>query len=326
MLNLLPAAIDIGSHSSILLIADWNIGPGGKKILQPKVQKIEVCRLGEDIYDSGEISRKRLEELVNILTRFRMTAHGLGASIEAVAMTEAMRKAKNPETVIDAVEKAVWVRPRIITGEEEATYTFRAVTEWHGNDLVTLDIGGGSTELCSGKNTISLPVGALYLFKKMGAIPGPEYKSWAKEFLRENPLKAFAKKPLYLIGGTGTALAMNYLNTFSFDFKAIEDLEINISALEQIITRIANQSKELRAVMPGLDNGRHEVIICGLFWLRSVLEKLHVESFRISTAGLRFGLLYPPLPPEPVKERTKKVPPWMKKAETENAEASNDAN
>jgi len=102
MLNLLPAAIDIGSHSSILLIADWNIGPGGKKIPQPKVQKIEVCRLGEDIYDSGEISRKRLEELVNILTRFRMTAHGLGASIEAVAMTEAMRQAvaDNPESLL----------------------------------------------------------------------------------------------------------------------------------------------------------------------------------------------------------------------------------
>lgn len=325
MLNLLPATIDIGSHSSILLIADWEVGVDGRKTLQPKVQKIEVCRLGEDIYDKGAISETRIHELVMILTQFRMTAHGLGANIDAVVMTEAMRKAANPEQVIDAVEKAVWVRPRIITGEEEASYTFRAVTEWHGNDIVTLDIGGGSTELCSGKNVISIPAGALYLFKKMGAIPGPEYKSWAKEILRENPLKVFAKKTVYLIGGTGTALAMNYLNTFSFDFKAIEDLEINITDLEQIITRISNQSKELRAVMPGLDNGRHEVIICGLFWLRSVLEKLHVESFKISTAGLRFGLLYPPLPPEPVKEKAKKVPPWMKKAETENAEAPDDA-
>lgn len=325
MLNLLPATIDIGSHSTILLIADWDIGADGKKILQPKVQKIEVCRLGEDIYDTGEISQPRLEELVKILTRFRMIAHGLGANIEAIAMTEAMRKAKNPDMVIDAVEKAVWVRPRIITGEEEAVYTFRAVTEWHGNDIVTLDIGGGSTELCSGKNAISIPAGALYLFKKMGAIPGPEYKSWAKEILRDNPLKIFAKKPVYLIGGTGTALAMNYLNTFTFDFKTIEDLEINTATLEQIITRISNQSRELRAVMPGLDNGRHEVIICGLFWLRSVLEKLHVDSFKISTAGLRFGLLYPPLPPEPVKEKTKRIPPWMKKTEAENAEASDDA-
>ena len=93
MLNLLPATIDIGSHSTILLIADWDIGADGKKILQPKVQKIEVCRLGEDIYDTGEISQPRLEELVKILTRFRMIAKGLGANIETIAMTEAMSNA-----------------------------------------------------------------------------------------------------------------------------------------------------------------------------------------------------------------------------------------
>ena len=73
---------------------------------------------------------------------------------------------------------------------------------------------------------------------------------------------------------------------------AIEGLELSINDLDAVTTRISNLSKELRAMLPGLENGRHEVIICGLFWLKSLLEKLRVETFKISTAGLRFGLLY----------------------------------
>jgi exopolyphosphatase/guanosine-5'-triphosphate,3'-diphosphate pyrophosphatase len=66
-------------------------------------------------------------------------------------------------------------------------------------------------------------------------------------------------------------------------------------------------------MLPGLENGRHEVIICGLFWLRSLLEKLRVETFKISTAGLRFGLLYPPeKEPEP---KPKKRPAFLKKTD-----------
>jgi exopolyphosphatase/guanosine-5'-triphosphate,3'-diphosphate pyrophosphatase len=85
---------------------------------------------------------------------------------------------------------------------------------------------------------------------------------------------------------------MVFKNLSQFDYKAIEGLEMSIADLEAVTTRISNLSKELRAMPPGLENGRSDVIICGLFWLRSLLEKLRVETFRISTAGLRFGLLY----------------------------------
>ncbi|MBS7391118.1 MAG: hypothetical protein KIG51_03350, partial [Fibrobacter sp.] len=73
---------------------------------------------------------------------------------------------------------------------------------------------------------------------------------------------------------------------------------------------------------PGLEKGRSDVIICGLYWLRSLLARLHAESFRISTAGLRFGLLYPPKPEEKNVEEKKerKLPPWLqKKKDSEDA-------
>ncbi len=281
-----------------------------RKILVPKLQKVEVCRLGEDIYEHGKITPERIQELVNIMIKFRMDLHALGADLKAVAMTEAMRKAENPDEVIEAVEKAVWVKPRIITGEEEGKLTYRSVKEWHGEGNVTIDIGGGSTELSNGETTFSIPVGALKMFKAMGPIPGPEYKKFIKETFKDLSFKGMTKKPVYLIGGTSTALAMVFLNSQTFDYKAIEGLEMSLADLEAVTTRITNLSKELRAMLPGLGNGRHEVIICGLFWLRSLLEKLRVETFKISTAGLRFGLLYPPeKEPEP---KPKKKPAFLK--------------
>ncbi|MDY6263327.1 MAG: phosphatase [Fibrobacter sp.] len=296
--NKLIATVDIGSHSCILLIAAFEDAPATeegaapRKVLVPKLQKVEVCRLGEDIYECGKITEKRIKELEAIMTKFRMDLHALGANLKAAVMTEAMRNAENPDEVIAVVEHALWVKPRIISGEEEGRLTYRSVKEWHGEGIVTIDIGGGSTELSNGDTTFSIPVGALKMFKAMGPIPGPEYKKFVKETFKEVSFKGMTKKPVYLIGGTGTALAMVYLNKQQFDYKAIEGLELSISDLEAVTTKISNLSKELRAMLPGLENGRHEVIICGLFWLRSLLEKLRVETFKISTAGLRFGLLY----------------------------------
>ncbi|MCF0216610.1 MAG: phosphatase [Fibrobacteraceae bacterium] len=316
--NKLLATIDIGSHSCILLIAAFEkISDEAKETLVPKLQKVEVCRLGEDIYEHGAITPERIQELSRIMVKFRQDVHALGASLKEVLMTEAMRRAENPDEVIEAVEKAVWVKPRVITGEEEAKLTFRSVKEWHDEDIVTIDIGGGSTELSNGQNSISIPVGALKMFKQMGPIPGPEYKKFTKEIFKEVSFKGLTKHQVYLIGGTGTALAMVFLNKQKFDYKSIEGLEMNLGDLEQVTTRISNLSKELRAMLPGLENGRHEVIICGLFWLKSLLEKLRVDCFKISTAGIRFGVLYPPLPEEPAKPKEKKLPPWLKKSSTE---------
>ena len=300
--NKLIATVDIGSHSCILLIAafeestssdtDSAEGAAPRKVLVPKLQKVEGCRLGEDIYEHGAITEKRMKELEAIMTKFRMDLHALGADLKAAVMTEAMRNAENPDEVIAVVERALWVKPRIISGEEEGTLTYRSVKEWHGEGIVTIDIGGGSTELSNGSTTFSIPVGALKMFKAMGPIPGPEYKKFVKETFKDVSFKGMTKKPVYLIGGTGTALAMVYLNKQQFDYKAIEGLELSINDLDAVTTRISNLSKELRAMLPGLENGRHEVIICGLFWLKSLLEKLRVETFMISTAGLRFGLMY----------------------------------
>jgi exopolyphosphatase/guanosine-5'-triphosphate,3'-diphosphate pyrophosphatase len=310
MLHLLPASIDIGSHSTLLLIADWD-QVGGKARLMPKVQKVEVVRLGEDLHSTGTISPERIAELVSVLTTFRQTAHALGARIDRVVMTEAVRKAGNQAEVLEAVEKALWIKPEILAGEDEARLSWAAVAHWHGSEQLTIDVGGGSTELSQGRTFLSIPIGALRLKNEMGVIPGPEYKKWSKETFAGLELKPYAKMPVTLVGGTAVALGMLHLGLSKFDGSILEGLELSMEELDKVITRISDLSKELRTQLPGLENGRSEVIICGLFWIRSLLEKLKAERFRISTLGLRFGVLLTPevlqeLFPEPKAEAVKK--------------------
>jgi exopolyphosphatase/guanosine-5'-triphosphate,3'-diphosphate pyrophosphatase len=271
------ASIDIGSHSTILLIAKKE-----DDIVRALVQKIEICRLGED----------SLEKLCEILTNFRRLAHSLGAEIKAVAMTEAARRIKNQKEFLQAVEKAVWVKPHVISGEEEAELSYKAVSKVYGQGVLTIDVGGGSTELANGKNFLSISVGALSLYKQMGAIPGPEYKKWAKDFFKETNLKPFAKREAYFVGGTAVALGMLVKEMKNFEASALEGQTIFVADIERIIIHLSNLSAELRNAMPGLEQGRGDVIICGLYWIRSLCEKLKVDSIKISTLGLRFGLLY----------------------------------
>lgn len=306
-MNKLPTSIDIGSHSTLLFIGAWE-EQDGKPRLVPKVQKAEVVRLGEDLHNQGEISAARLSELVAVLTRYRQTIHALGANLEAVVLTEAVRKASNQDAVVEAVKNALWQEPRVIEGTEEAKLSWVAVAHWHGPDQVTIDVGGGSTELSQGRDFLSIPVGALRLKNQMGVIPGPEYKKWAKETFSGLELKAYAKKPVTLVGGTAVAMAMLHLNLSQYDWKSLEGIELSMEDLDKVIQRVSDLSKELRTQLPGLENGRSEVIVCGMFWIRSLLEKLKTERFRISTLGLRFGVLLPQamveeLLPPPAKKK-----------------------
>ncbi|MDR0517806.1 MAG: hypothetical protein LBH25_12250 [Fibromonadaceae bacterium] len=279
MLNFFPniASVDIGSNSAILLVAKKENGN-----IKALVQRVEACRLGED----------SLEKLISILVNFRGLAHSLGAEIKAAAMTEAARKIKDKELLLQAVEKALWVKPCIVSGEEEAALSYKAVSHIYGQGVLTVDVGGGSTELANGKNFLSIPIGALALFRQMGAIPGPEYKKWAKDFFKEVNFKPYAKRETYFVGGSAVALGMLAKDMQAFDADALENQSIFVADIERVIIHLSNLSKELRNTLPALEHGRGDVIICGLYWIRSLCEKLKIDSIKISTLGLRFGLLH----------------------------------
>ena len=89
--------------------------------------------------------------------------------VDVVALaTSAIREAPNRRHFISEVRKTAGITLRVITGEEEADYIYRAVrsaVDFHGGTALCIDVGGGSVEMIVGTSsevffTRSEPAGA----------------------------------------------------------------------------------------------------------------------------------------------------------------------
>ena len=82
--------------------------------------------------------------------------------------TSAVREADNAAAVLAAVRDRTGVDLRVLTGTDEARYTFLAARRWYGwsaGRLLMIDIGGGSLEIAAGRDedpacALSVPFGA----------------------------------------------------------------------------------------------------------------------------------------------------------------------
>jgi len=288
------ASIDIGSNSSLLLAAR-TFREDNMVRLQPVIQKATTCRLGQDLHEHNVIQPERIKELKQLLTRYRQTVHNIEGKIKRVVLTEAVRKAENQEEIVQVVRDALWVEPEILSGAEEAKLGWTAVASLYQQEdqgLVSLDIGGGSTELSNGEDFISMPMGALKLTKMFGSIPNQELSAYLTAEISPEDLKPFAGQNLILTSGTATALGMLHQNLGGFDEDKIEGYEITAEAVNEVIQHLSDLSQDIRNQLPGLEGGRGEIILCGLHLMKFIINTLKPSSTRISTRGLRFGALF----------------------------------
>ncbi len=149
-----PAAvIDIGATAIRMEIAE--ISEDGA------VRTIEALRrgvhLGKDTFTQGRIEQSTIQECVEILRGFRRVMEEYGVTqpeqIRAVA-TSSVREAQNRDTFLDRIYIATRINVRAIDEAEENRLTFLAAQsimesepDLKANDVLVVDVGGGSTEL-----------------------------------------------------------------------------------------------------------------------------------------------------------------------------------
>ncbi len=146
-------AIDIGSNAIRLLIKD-----GGRADLLSTLEEIRPdeyyervpLKSGNDVFTFGGIQPRTELILTATLCRFAniMKAKKVGAY--RACATSAYRDAKNGHEVMERVNRASGLNVEIISGDEEARITrrnYRVPREWTGDNLLYVDVGGGSTEL-----------------------------------------------------------------------------------------------------------------------------------------------------------------------------------
>ena len=310
------AAIDIGSNSCRLAIASVE-----QHELRTLYEDREVTRLGESVFETGEISPQAMLNTIKALKRFHKAVQMHVADHVRVVATSATRDARNAEAFSIRVKSATGWDLEIISGLEEGRLIHLGVMTYEpdarGRTLL-IDLGGGSCEISVSdggriQGMVSLPLGAVRLKQEfLRADPPPkEDMARLRQFIERELGRGERKlgKPqvdlVLATSGTAAALAeaSNALPAegaaekhplkFNRGRKAdgAAPLATGTPAVRRLADRLAKMSNAQRAAVRGIGPKRSEIIVGGAQVYAMLLERMGLEGFRYSPLGLRDGVL-----------------------------------
>ncbi len=138
------AAVDLGTNSTRLLVADVD----GDQ-LEEVARRLTITRLGEGVDERRRLLPVPIARVRNCLAEYRRELEALGAERTLAIATSAVRDAENGEAFLGEIEWSYGFTTRLLSGTEEAAMMIRGVTAGRPplDDVLVVDIGGGSTEL-----------------------------------------------------------------------------------------------------------------------------------------------------------------------------------
>ena len=110
--------IDIGSNSIRLVVYD-----DLSRAPFPRFNEKSLCALGAGMDEHGRLRRAAIDAAVYAIRRFHAIARAMDVRRIDVIATEATRRAKNGADLVDAIRETTGLETRILSGEEEASYT-----------------------------------------------------------------------------------------------------------------------------------------------------------------------------------------------------------
>lgn len=289
------AAIDVGTHSVRLLVADVVDGS-----LRPVLRRLEVTRLGEGVDRTGLLLPQAIGRTVRAVREFWRLAREAGAERVVAVGTSAVREAANRSTLLRDLKP---VELRVLTGEEEAELGYLGVRAGLGgveDPLLVVDVGGGSTELVLGTGQdvvrkVSLPVGSVRLTERYlhGDPPAPVEVQAARQevvehLLPHRPALAGARTAVG-VGGTVTSLAAVDLALEVYDPDRVHGHRLAASRLQDLVRGLCAMPVALRRSLPGLLPERADVICGGALVVRAVVEVLQLRELVASESDLLWG-------------------------------------
>ena len=290
------AAIDIGSNSVRLSIAEWK-----RNRLHVLHQDREVTRLGEGVFRTGTLDPRAMAHTIKVLQRFHKAVQKHAADRIRIVATSAMRDADNARVFQEWVKNVTGWRPEVITGLEEGRLIHLGVVSNQRSPakLLLFDLGGGSCEITLShrrhiQQMVSLPLGAVRLTQEFlkHDPPRPEELNRMCEFIREElrglPRAMRQSKVNKVLATSGTAAAL--AGAVHSGKRAASD-RVSRRAVEKLTAELAQLDCAERAAIKGINNKRAEIVIAGASVFRELLETLDLSGFQYSPLGLRDGLL-----------------------------------
>lgn len=291
------AIIDIGTNSVRLLMAEKD-EKGEWKTLR---KELRSTRLGEGMTDKATIGQGAKERTLSAVEEFTAMAKLEGADDIFAYGTSIMRDASNGEEFADEVTAASGVPVRILSGKEEAYYSYIGAAGTSGVITSVVDIGGGSTEICVGFGT---DVGARHSFR-LGCVRcskqfdtttargRAELKKHCFTLFRETDLMESMRnvKRWIGVGGTVTSLASMLQELEVYDSLKVQDYVIHPEDVSKILEKLSKMSYDDKCHMKGLLPSRADIIVAGVVILDSLMEYFALSEITVSDRDLSEGLL-----------------------------------
>jgi exopolyphosphatase/guanosine-5'-triphosphate,3'-diphosphate pyrophosphatase len=303
----LRSTIDLGTNTCLLLIAEWD--ERTRTVKRVVSDHSTVVRLGQGVDRARSLAPEAMERTRACLARYAaiVTQAGLKPSETVAVATSQARDASNGASFFHDIRQELGFEFRTISGDEEARYTFIGglLPGMVPESSVVIDIGGGSTELMSAQGGQSVDVGSVRFTERyLKSDPVTDEEFWACQEEVDRlfaPLRPWREKlpprvQLVAVAGTATTLAAWHLGLDAFDAERINEVTLTRGDVHRMVEELKWRTVQERLQLPGIEAGRADVLLAGSLTLWRAMEVVGFRDARISTRGLRFGVLSMPDP------------------------------
>jgi exopolyphosphatase / guanosine-5'-triphosphate,3'-diphosphate pyrophosphatase len=300
------AAIDAGSNAMRMIVG--NVDDAWR------VQTLEnvrlPVRLGQDVFATGVLQEKTIQQAVDAFRHFQRVATNFGVVKTRAIATSAMREAENGDILLDRIARTSGIEVEVISGAEEARLIHQAVAgamKLKGKRAVLVDIGGGSVEVTISENeniisTESYNMGTVRLLQKLdgskqrafGMLSGRQpfstlVREYAEAARRRIDHDLGSARVNLCVGTGGNVEDLGRLRQRYF--KETDSTLITLSELETLIEVLSSLSVKERIRKFKLRPDRADVILPAAIVLLIIGREAHVRHITIPGVGLKDGLL-----------------------------------
>ena len=295
------AAIDCGTNSIRLLIADTHDTPAGPA-LTDVLRQMRVVRLGQDVDATGEFAPEALTRTFAAIDEYALLIREHGATAIRFVATSATRDARNRDEFIAGVRERLGVDPEVVPGDVEAALSYAGAASVApaapGTHNLVIDLGGGSTEFVLGNGhgpvaSRSMDMGCVRLTERFWRLEQPTTESIAAARAQVNAVLDEVQRDVDFslvdrivgVAGTITTLTAAALGLQKYDSTLIHGAEVGFDKLESAVAFMLEAGRETRASLGFMHPGRVDVIAAGALIYGCILERVgRASSGRITTA------------------------------------------
>lgn len=293
------AVVDCGTNSTRLLVAAREASR-----VEPLVRDQAVTRLGAQVSSAGGLDDAAIERTVDVVEQFAATWRRHDVQAVRIVGTSALRDAADRQRFLDAVHDRVGVRPEVLTGAQEASWTFHGAVEAvdAARPALVVDIGGGSTELIVGDHAPSAAttsqLGSVRLTERALSGDPPDAAQIATaqaEVAAEVDATRAVIAPhhprsMVAVAGTATTLAALHLGMDAYDTRRIHGTVIPGPDVQALAARLLRMPAAQIGALGPVAPGREDVLAAGALVLARLLEAYGMSHVVVSEADLLDGL------------------------------------